>query len=132
MCILLIHLDKLMGQIPVRTASSDQTRFNIQLVKMNFTWEKIEFKAKKYFRGKSADNSLTVIGLPQEVACRDVCYVKHSSSYYVFHPHISHYGYKKRYRFFKQGLWLIKKEWEKTVNTSQTTSEWLQEIIITT
>ena len=128
MCILLIHLDKLMGQIPVTTASSDQTRFNIPLVKMNFTWEKIEFKAKKYFRGKSADKSLTLIGLPQDVVCRDACDVEHSSSYYMFHPHIPHSGNKKRYQFFKQGLWVVKNGWEKTLNDSRTTSEWLQEI----
>ena len=118
-----------MGQISITTAGCDQTKFNIPLVKMNFTWEQIEFEGKKYFRGKSADNSFTVIGLPQDVVCRGTCDVKHPSSYYVFHPRTPHGGSKKKYRFRKQGLWIIKDGWEKTLNTVQTTSEWLRETI---
>ena len=121
---------QLMGHTPIARAGSDQNRFNSILVAMRMTWKPFVFQKRKYLKGRSADGSLTVITLPEDVACRDSCDINQLSSYYVCHPHTTHQGFKKGPNLLKQGLWIINDEWNKTSNTIQNTSEWLEEVII--
>ena len=122
---------QLMGHLPITRAGCDQTRLNLPLIKMNFTWKPFEFKEKTYLRGQSTGSNFTLIVLPQEIACRDTCDVERLSSYYVCHPHTPHIGKKTKIPgLAKLGLWKINDRWKNTLNTVQTTSEWLQEVTL--
>ena len=71
-----------------------------------------------------------MVALPQDVVCRDSCDINNLSSYYVCHPHTSHHGDRKGPRLLHQGLWKVNDRWSKTLDTVQSTSEWLQDITL--
>ena len=121
-----------MGRFPITKNGCDQTRLNIILLGLGFAYTPVEFEGKKYLKGQSANGThdLTMIGMPQDVVCRDKCDIKKLTSYVVCHPHTPAAGRLKNPHLLERGLWIISDNWIKTQQTDQSTSEWLQEVTI--
>ena len=116
-----------MGHTPIAIAGSDQQRLNHILVTLNFTWKSIEFEGKQYLKGPSADKSITIVALPEDVVCRGLCHSYKLSSYYVCHPRTTHNSELKNQKLLHRGLWKINDRWNKTLDTVQSISEWIQD-----
>ena len=98
---------------------SSQIVINNILLNHEVTWTPVSFKMNHYVRGRSSDNSISVVGLPQDVVCSNYCSNDQLSSYYVYQI------VKKSHQ-----LWLVRDHWNKTIQTIQSTMTWLNEVTL--
>jgi len=109
-------------------SGSDQTRLSDVLVKSNITWTPFDYDTNHYIKGTTPNEYLTVIGLPQELVCRNECNVTRLSSYYVWHAWSTHHGDGKKKSMTAQKVWKLKEDWESTLETIQSPMDWLDEV----
>jgi len=116
------------GNIPVKLAGSDQTRFNTVLIESKLTWTPFDYNTNHYLSGTSQNKDLTLIALPQEVVCRNECNATRLSSYYVYHPVTTQHASVKHHRMTAQKVWKIDGHWKMTLDSIQSTMDWLNEV----
>ena len=119
-----------LGSTPVELAASDQKRLVSILIKYNMTWIPFDYEANHYQLGKSLNNGITVIALPQEVVCRNQCNATRLSSYYAYHPMTTHHVAVKYDVMTAQKVWKISNHWNLTLKTDQSTMDWLNEVTV--
>ena len=113
----------------LKCIGDDQIGTNEALDKMEVKWKHLK---DEYYEGHTSHNaSLTITILPELVICRDHCKSKPSTHVYVWH----HYDFKKRNGANKKStlsedhLWLLKDNWDATLQDTTLTSEnWLMTI----
>ena len=119
-----------LGSTPVQIAGHDQSRLNSILVTSNITWTPYDYNTSHYLRGIAQNKNITVIALPQEVVCRNQCNAARLSSYYVYHPSTTHDTSEKHNRMIAQKVWRIDSHWNVTLNSVQSTMDWLNEVTV--
>ena len=109
-----------------KCSGDDQIGTNEALDKMEVKWKHLN---DKYFEGHTSRNaSLTITILPESVICRDHCKGKLLQHFYVWH----HYDFKhknganKKSTLSEDHLWVLKANWNTTLQDTTLTSEkWL-------
>ena len=121
---------QVLGSTPVHIVGHDQTRLNSILVKSNIKWNPIDYNTNHYLRGTAQKKNITAIALPQEVVCRNQCKATRLSSYYAYHSLTTHDISKKHNRMIAQKVWRTDGHWNETLNSVQSTMDWLNEVTV--
>ena len=119
-----------LGSTPAQLAASDQTRLTSILITSNVTWMPYDYNTNHYLRETPQNKDITVIALPQEVVCRNQCNATRLSSYYAYHPMTTHHIFEKHDRMIAQKVWRIDDHWNVTLNSVQSTMDWLNEVTV--
>jgi len=122
------RLWQVLSSTPITVNGCDQTRLSNVLIKSNITWTAFDYDANHYIRGTTQNKQLTVIGLPQELVCRNECNVTRLSSYYVWHAWSTHHGGGKQKVMTAQKVWRLSEHWDSTLKTVQSPMDWLTEV----
>ena len=117
-----------LGSTSIEFSGSDQMRLNSILVKSNLTWTQFDYNTNHYLRGTPPNKEIIVIALPQEVVCRNRCNAARLLSYYVYHPDTTHNPTTKHDAMIAQKVWRIDNHWNVTLNSVQSTMDWLNEV----
>ena len=117
-----------MADMPLTKYGCDQTRMNNMLVYHNITWTPVKYERHRYLQGTPSDNSFRIVTLPQDVACRSLCYQDKLSSYYIYHPDTHHHPSLKGRFLFQHHVWKVADVWKNSADKVQPMIEWLNDV----
>jgi len=108
--------------------TDDQVAVNYAFYHMEIEWKLLNAETFQYYQGITSNPvSLQVTLLPNSVICRH-CSEDLKEICYIWHPYFHKSGNNKKIQMTKDNTWILRDNWNKTLQDTMTANEWLLSI----